>query len=67
MRFTGTAATADMGMKPGTKFDMTAIEVSKFNNEGKATEHWEFMQPADMMKMMPQNDMGKKMDSTMHK
>jgi len=67
LRFTGTAATGDMGMTPGTKFDMTAIEVSKFNNEGKATEHWEFMQPTDMMKMMPQNDMGMKMDSAVHK
>ncbi len=69
LRFTGTAATSDMGMPAGTKYDMTSIEVSKFK-EGKAIEHWTFMQPADMMKMMPQSNMGNmgnKMDTTMHK
>ncbi len=67
MRFTGTAATADMGMPAGTRFDMSAIEVSRFKY-GKAIEHWEFMQPADMMKMMgPQQGMGNKKDTTMHK
>lgn len=70
-RFSGTASTADMGMPVGTKYDMTAIEVSKMK-DGKAIEHWEFMSPSDMMKMMPQQgnmggDMGNKMDSTMHK
>jgi predicted ester cyclase len=66
IRFTGTTATADMGMPAGTKFDMTAIEVSKFK-DGKAVEHWEFMQPADMMKMMaPQQGM-EKADSGMQK
>jgi predicted ester cyclase len=53
MRFTGTMKTDQMGMKAGEKFDMTSIEVAKFKN-GKAVEHWTFMQPADMMKMMPQ-------------
>jgi predicted ester cyclase len=65
LRFSGTAATAEMGMTPGTKFDMTAIEVAKFR-DGKAVEHWEFMQPADMMKMMPQSK-GMGADSTMQK
>jgi uncharacterized Fe-S cluster-containing radical SAM superfamily protein len=51
VRTTGTAATADMGVPVGSKFSVAMISVSKFKN-GKATEHWEFMQPADIMKMM---------------
>ena len=51
MRFTGTLNTEMMGMKAGDKYDMTAIEVAKFK-DGKAIEHWTFMQPSDMMKMM---------------
>jgi hypothetical protein len=50
-----------MGMPAGTNVDMSPIEVSKFK-DGKATEHWTFMQPAEMMKMMPA--MGNKMDTT---
>jgi predicted ester cyclase len=50
--YSGTAVTDQMGMKAGDKFNMSAIEVAKFK-DGKATEHWSFMQPADMMKMMP--------------
>jgi predicted ester cyclase len=51
VRMTGTAATAGMGVAVGSKFNMASVNVSKFKN-GKATEHWEFFQPADMMKMM---------------
>lgn len=71
MHYSGTSD-GSMGMPKG-HFDMMAIELVKFNNDGKATEHWSFMQPSDMMKMMgPQpgmdkmNDMNvpkKKMDS----
>jgi hypothetical protein len=50
-RMTGTAATAGMGVAVGSKFSVATMGVTKFKN-GKATEHWEFMQPADMMKMM---------------
>lgn len=57
-----------MGMPKGP-YDMSTIEVVKFS-DGKAVEHWSFMQPADMMKMMgpqpPMNNMNtekKKMDS----
>ncbi len=50
-RYTGTYKTEGMGHKAGDKYDMKAIEVSKFK-DGKATEHWTFMEPADMMKMM---------------
>lgn len=52
MRFTGTCA-VPMGpsMPAGTKMDMVAVEVSKFK-DGKAVEHWEYMDMKDMMKMM---------------
>ena len=55
-RYTGTLTKDQMGKKAGDKYDMTAVEVIKFK-DGKATEHWSFMQPADMMKMMPQPPM----------
>lgn len=68
MHFTGTSATADMGMPVGTKYDMNAIEVSKMK-DGKSVEHWEFMTPQEMMKMMPPQPgvMKPMMDSTTHK
>ena len=50
-RMTGTATTAGMGVAVGSKFSIASINVTRFKN-GKAVEHWEFMQPADMMKMM---------------
>ena len=40
-----------MGMKAGERYDISALEVSKFK-DGKVVEHWSFMQPSDMMKMM---------------
>ena len=49
LRFTGTS-TGKMGM-PAGPFNMSAIEVTKFR-DGKATEHWTFMEPREMMKMM---------------
>jgi predicted ester cyclase len=61
MHFSGTCTMPSMGMPAGTNVDMSPIEVSKFK-DGKATEHWTFMQPAEMMKMMPA--MGNKMDTT---
>jgi predicted ester cyclase len=51
VRMTGTATSTDMGVPVGSKFSVASMNVSRFKN-GKATEHWEFMQPADMMKMM---------------
>ncbi len=39
-----------MGIPKGP-YDMSAVELVKFSN-GKAVEHWSFMQPSDMMKMM---------------
>jgi predicted SnoaL-like aldol condensation-catalyzing enzyme len=67
-RFTGTNVVPSMGAPAGTHFDMTAVQVIKFNNDGKAAEHWEYMTMADMMKMMGGgNNMGGKMDSPMNK
>lgn len=51
MRFTGTTKIDQMGMKAGQSYDSKAIEVSKFK-DGKAVEHWTYMEPAEMMKMM---------------
>lgn len=51
IRFTGTLAIDNMGKKAGDSYDMTSLEVSKFK-DGKAIEHWVFMDPAEMMKMM---------------
>ncbi|MEP6677580.1 MAG: ester cyclase [Ferruginibacter sp.] len=66
-RFTGTNVIAQMGMAAGSKYNMTAVEVGKFK-DGKAVEHWEFMEPAEMMKMMPPPPpMPKKMVDTVMK
>ena len=52
VRYTGNSK-MPMGAAPaGTKYDMTVVHVSKFK-DGKATDHWEYMAMADMMKMMP--------------
>lgn len=47
-----------MGVPKGP-YDMTSVELVKFR-DGKAVEHWAFMQMKDMMKMMgPQPGMDK--------
>lgn len=48
----GTVKMDGMGMKAGQKVDMTSVDVTKFK-DGKAVEHWIYMDPKDMMKMMP--------------
>ena len=55
MHYTGTSDGA-MGMPKGP-YSMNAIEVSKCK-DGKATEHWGFVDMKEMMKMMPQPNMG---------
>lgn len=52
MHFTGTSKSDNLGMKAGDMFDMKSIEISKFNKDGKAIEHWSYVDPAEMMKMM---------------
>ncbi len=54
MRFTG-SSDGSMGM-PAGPYDMKSIEVVRFK-DGKAVEHWGFMEPRDMMKMMQQMPM----------
>jgi hypothetical protein len=55
MKFSGTCNMdmPEMGMTKGQKINTEAIEVSQYNKEGKAIAHWTFMQPAEVMKMMP--------------
>ncbi len=52
MRYTGTSD-GTMGMPDGP-YEMKAIEVARFR-DGKAVEHWNFMDVQDMVKMMPAN------------
>ena len=71
-RFTGTSTKESMGAPAGTSFDMTSVEVAKFNKDGKATDHWSYFTMADAMKMMGggnnmgRGNMGNKMDTTKH-
>jgi len=64
MRYSGTSD-GTMGMAKGP-FTMNGVEVIKFN-DGKAVEHWGFVNAMEMMKMMPQPAMSSdmnKMDTT---
>lgn len=72
-RFQGTNTVPSMGAPAGTHFDMTSVEVVKFNSEGKATEHWGYVSMPDAMKMMGGGNTmemtpgaGTKMDTTKH-
>lgn len=44
---------AMMGMPAGMKYTASVIEASRFK-DGKVVEHWTFMTPEEIMKMMPQ-------------
>ncbi len=62
MHYSG-SSDGSMGIPKGP-FDMMSVELVKFNNDGKAVEHWAFMQPSDMMKMMgPQPPMNTSTDT----
>lgn len=50
MRYTG-SSDGSMGM-PAGPYDMSAVELVKFNSDNKAVEHWAFMEMKEMMKMM---------------
>ncbi len=54
MTYSGTSD-GSMGMPKGP-YKMGAIELTKFK-DGKAVEHWSFMDSQDMAKMMPQPEM----------
>ena len=59
LRTSGTTKDATMGVAPGTKFDMRGVDVFKFK-DGKFMEHWGYMDPNDMMKMMQSGNIAKK-------
>ena len=69
MKVSGTMKTDMMGMKAGDKFDGKSIELSRFK-DSKVVEHWTFMEPSEVMKMMgggttaPPADGGTAPDST---
>jgi predicted ester cyclase len=69
-RFQGTNTVPSMGAPAGTHFDMTSVEVVKFNAEGKATDHWGYLSMEDAMKMsgskMEMTPGANKMDTTKH-
>lgn len=46
-----TTANPGMGMPPNTQMDMKSVDVIMVK-DGKASEHWAFASPADVMKMM---------------
>jgi predicted ester cyclase len=54
-----------MGIPAGTPYDMSMIELVKCK-DGKAVDHWSFMDSGEMMKMMPPPPMdnGAKKDTT---
>ena len=56
MHFTGTVVKDNGTMKAGDTYDMTAIELAKCK-DGKLIEHWTFLTPQEMMKMMPAGEM----------
>jgi predicted SnoaL-like aldol condensation-catalyzing enzyme len=63
MKVSGVTKTPDMGVPVGTRFDMNAVQVSKYK-DGKATEHWEFMLPKEIMAMTAPG-MDNKIDTSM--
>ncbi|MEO5650180.1 MAG: ester cyclase [Ginsengibacter sp.] len=65
VRMTGTTAKPMMNMPAGTKIDMKSVEVVKVK-DGKAIEHWGYMDPKDMMQMMGAG-MDHKMEEKMDK
>ena len=62
MRWTGTSNGAMPDM-PAGPFDMNGVEVVRFK-DGKAVEHWAFMDAREMMKMMSQQMPGSAPTST---
>ncbi len=57
--FTATTTAPMSGMPANSKLDMNSVDVIKIVN-GKATDHWVFENPQDMMKMMSGQKNGKK-------
>jgi ketosteroid isomerase-like protein len=51
LRISGTAATGDMGVPIGQRFEINEVGVSRYK-DGKATDYWEYMRAAEIMKML---------------
>lgn len=51
MKFKAKVLKDAMGMKAGSWMETSGIELTKFK-DGKAIEHWTFMEPGEVMKMM---------------
>ncbi len=66
VRMTGISNDAKIGMPVGTPMDMTSVDVLKWK-DGKVTEHWAYMDPRDMMKMMAPMPHPATADSSIHK
>ena len=66
VKMTGKVKDASMGMPVGTDISGMSVDVVKIK-DGKATEHWSYMDPKQMMEMMqkmPQASMANPADST---
>jgi SnoaL-like polyketide cyclase len=66
MHYTAVMKIDGMGHRAGDTVDMKSLEVAKFV-DGKAVEHWTFMEPGDVVKMMGamgQSPMSMPADST---
>ncbi len=50
-KVSGTAKTDMMGLKAGQSYTMNGVDIGKFK-DGKAVEHWLYMDPREMMQMM---------------
>lgn len=58
LKYNGTMKVDGWGMKAGQKYEMPGIEVTRYK-DGKAIEHWQFVQATDIMKMMGNPQPGK--------
>jgi predicted ester cyclase len=56
-KFSGTTTADAVGMPPNQKVEMSSVDLTKFK-DGKAVEHWVFMDPNEMMKMMMSSQPG---------
>jgi ketosteroid isomerase-like protein len=52
VRMTGTPTDGAMGFPPNVPVNYLSIDVVKTNSQGQATDHWVYLDPRDMMKMM---------------
>jgi predicted ester cyclase len=69
MHYSEVMKTDGMGLKAGDTLNIKTLEVARFV-DGKAVEHWSFMEPRDVMKMMasmPKSTMPMSVDSAKKK